>query len=160
MILFHLPLLVPLLFAVPPATSTPTTGDRSHTVHDSSPDASRFGDDFEWQRLGPLEFLSLLRSMVDHPAPIYTVRGFHAGWLQARDLSALLHLVNSDEPCSFVVSAFSSHLPTAKASTVGQEALFLLDGLRKGRYPPALHSEGYAAEHRDEILAWAGTQRP
>jgi len=160
--ILHFTLLVPLLLAAPPATPTPAPSDRTHIVQDSFPDASRYGDDFRWQFLGPLEFLSRLRlgPRLERPASIYIVHGFHAGWLQGRDLASLLALVNSDEPCAFVVSSFSSYLPTAKSSTVGQEALFLLAGLRKGQYPPDLRSEGYARAHRDEILAWARTQHP
>ena len=36
--------------------------------------------------------------------------------------------------------------------------LFLIDGLRKGQYPPALNSGGYTDEQAKELKDWAREQ--
>ena len=114
--------------------------------------ARAFGDTFPWQVEGPLDFLALLKSQAKNGAQFYTVYGTHVGWLQESDLQGLIGLVDSKEPCAHVVQAISSYLPS-KRSFVGEQALFLIECYRQGRYPPALHSVGFY-KRKKEILEW------
>lgn len=110
-------------------------------------------ESFDFQHNGPVEFLAHLRTA---PTP-FSVAGLHKGWLLPSDLASLLAQVSSREACALVVMGSASHVPLTR-STIGQEALFLLDGVRTGSYPPTLHSGAYDSTRRDEILAWARQQ--
>ena len=110
-------------------------------------------ESFDFQRNGPAEFLAFLRTA----ATPFSVAGLHKGWLLPSDIPALLARVNSRETCALVVMASASHVPLDR-STIGQEALFLLDGARTGTYPPTRHSGAYDSKRRDEILTWARQQ--
>ena len=107
-------------------------------------------EQFDFQRHGPVAFLTFLRTATTP----FSVTGLHKGWLRPSDVPALLDLVSSVEPCAMVVMGSASYVPLER-STVGQEAIFLLDGLRTGTFPPTLHSHAYAPKSRDEILRWA-----
>ena len=142
------------------AQGAPNVAGRSHTWADYGGTdqaepievaASRRGDTFPWMSEGPLEFLKELRRK--RPLRQYLLYGTHVGWIRESDLEALVQLVGSREPCDHVVSSVSSRLPDSR-SFVGQEALFLIEGYRTGRYPPRLHSIGFYQEKKDEILAW------
>jgi hypothetical protein len=62
--------------------------------------------------------------------------------------------IDSDEPAASVVSPISSYIPFDENSTVGNEAMFLLEGYRTGRYPPALSSLHYFHPNRTEVRSW------
>ena len=134
---------------------------REHVV-DCAPDVrcgdpSAYGDTFDWQHRTPLEFLDVLRQravlQTAHVTPAwYTVHGTHRGWIVEGDIPKLLELVDSTEPCAAVVSSGSSVLPT-KLSTVGREAMFLIDGYRSGAYPPAIASIHWQGDS-EEIRRW------
>ncbi len=130
---------------------------RAHRHGGGTPaEAVGFGDDFAWQQEGPEKFLSLLRARAqgpDAPYKCYTVHGWHVGWLRKSDLPRLLTLVESREPCAHVRMSVSKVMPVG-VSFVGQEALFLIEGYRRGVYPPELHS-GAFYDRKDEIVAWA-----
>jgi hypothetical protein len=122
-------------------------GAREHRVEGGS-DPPAFMDSFRWQEEGPIAFLETLR----RTQTVYTVDGVHVGWVKAQDAQRLVDLLDSSEPCAFVVSPYSSYIPPGR-SFVGQEAVFLLEGYRAGRYPPGLHS-GNAYKRKSEILVW------
>ena len=110
-------------------------------------------ESFDFQRNGPLEFLAYLRTA----STPFSVAGLHKGWLLPSDVPSLLARVGSREACALVVMGSASHVPLTR-STIGQEALFLLDGVRTGTYPPTLHSGAYDSSRRNEILTWARRQ--
>jgi hypothetical protein len=62
--------------------------------------------------------------------------------------------IDSDEPAASVVSPISSYIPFDENSTVGNEAMFLLEGYRTGRYPPVLSSLHYFHPNRTEVRTW------
>jgi hypothetical protein len=123
--------------------------DRSHRVEDSTGTPRLYGDSFDWQTNGPQEFLKVLRDRDS----FYTVDGVHVGWIREADVPGLIALLESREPVAHVVMVISSYLPRAR-SFVGQEALFLVEGFRQGRYPPSTHSGGRFVERKQEILGW------
>ena len=110
-------------------------------------DPSEYGDTFDWQRKGPLEFLEHLRAVSN-----YSVHGIHQSWVKSEDVSDLVALLDSDEKCGAVSMTISSYHET-HGSTVGQEAAFLLKGFIAGRYPPGLNSTRPTVD-KNEIREW------
>ena len=131
----------------------PTRLSRRHPLKQATAqEAKQFGDTFLWQERGPLDFLALLRKRVKGPTVFYTVHGRHVGWLQESDIPRLIALLDSREPCLHVIMSISSYLPRTP-SFVGQEALFMIEGFRRGEYPPSLHSTEFY-NRKAEIVAW------
>ncbi len=94
----------------------------------------------DYESMNPLEFLDILKQ---YPDSIYTIILFVPdGWIKYEHVKELAKQVESEEPCARVVSGLSSYLPQ-KQSTVGNEAMFLMEGFLKGKYPPSLHSENF-----------------
>jgi hypothetical protein len=114
------------------------------------PAADHHGDTFDWQQAGPLEFLDHLRSVRS-----YVVDGVHRGWVRSSDLPQLISLLDSQDPCGSVAMRISSY-HESQLSTVGQEAAFLIDGFRSGRYPPRLNSTRPATDV-DQVREWWNT---
>ena len=144
-----------LLFLTPAGTRGQSAQpDRAHAVVCLSGGADlKCPEAFDFQHGDPLAFLTFLRTA---PSP-FSVFGLHKGWLRPSDVAPLLALARSKEPCAFVVMSIASYIPPGR-STVGQEALFLLDGIRHGQYPPTLHSHAYDRKSRTELLRWARQQ--
>lgn len=116
-------------------------------------------EQFDFQHSGPLAFISSLRT---NRFGVQSMSGLHVGWLRPSDIGPLLAIVDSKESCAFVIVAYSSYLPIGH-SAVGQQALFLLDGIREGRYPPRSInatpvSPAYDQKSKDEIVRWARQQ--
>ena len=84
---------------------------------------------------GPLDLLEFLQLR-----PGYWVAGsFPQNWVQEIDLSALMEEIDSVTPCANVMHMASSYIDTA-TSTVGNEAAYLVESFRSGKYPPRLNS--------------------
>jgi hypothetical protein len=80
-------------------------------------------------------------------------------WITKKDIPALLALVDSKEPCSPVASWYSSYYSTTAVSTIGDQALFMLEGYREGKYPTQLNMFSFpTGKERDELIAWARAQ--
>lgn len=99
----------------------------------------------------PIEFLGDLRMHPDQPVMVLEVP---LGWITRDDAELLMQEIDSEEPAAPVVSPISSYWPFNQTSTVGNEALFLLEGYRTGRYPPTLCSLYYFKPNRTEIRIW------
>jgi len=104
----------------------------------------------------PVEFLQSLK-MERSPTQEFVFREPIKNWITQKDLPGLLTLADSDEPCASVALSASSAY-NGQGSTMGQEALFLIDGLRKSQYPPALNSGGYDEAQAKELKDWAREQ--
>ena len=102
----------------------------------------------------PVEFLNDLRTHPDRPVLILNAP---AGWITAPDVRLLIQQIDSPDPAAPVVSPVSSYWPTNESSTIGNEALFLIEGYRAGRYPPALCSVYYFRPNRTEVRSWWNT---
>ena len=102
----------------------------------------------------PMEYLNDLRM---HPDRAVLVPGAPDGWITLHDAELLIHMIDSQEPAAPVVSPLSSYWPVNQTSTVGNEAIFLLEGYRAGRYPPGLCSLHYFRPDRKEVRAWWDT---
>jgi len=102
----------------------------------------------------PMEYLNDLRLHPDRPV---IVPGVPDGWITPRDAELLMEVTDSTEPAAPVVSPISSYWPVNQTSTVGNEALFLLEGYRTGHYPPSLCSLHYFRPNRTEVRTWGDT---
>jgi hypothetical protein len=111
--------------------------------------------DIDWSKVSPIEFLELLQEQ-DRlgPIPIFSVWSEPpSGWIKEAHVEVLLRLVNSKKPAAHVVKAISSHLPT-KNSTVGVQAMYLIEGFRKGHYPTLLSSEDFKGNPSEYRKWW------
>jgi hypothetical protein len=85
------------------------------------------------------------------------------GWITLHDAELLMQEIDSEEPAAPVVSPVSSYWPDNQTSTAGNEALFLLEGYRTGKYPPGLCSLYYFKPDKREVRLWwntSGNQGP
>jgi hypothetical protein len=116
------------------------------------PETTKLPTEIDWQQTDPSAFLDLL---VEHPGAAYSVTSPPpADWISADDVEVLMRRIDSDEPAALVCSALSSYLPRGETSTEGREALFLIEGLREGSYPPRLCSVHYFEPDLDEVRTW------
>ena len=102
----------------------------------------------------PTEYLDDLRT---HPGRAVTVTGVLGDWITLHDAGLLMQQIDSGEPAAPVVSPMSSYWPSNQTSTVGNEALFLVEGYRTGRYPPVPGSLYYFRPNRTEVRTWWDT---
>jgi len=108
------------------------------------------------RRLTPLSFLGRLkRSKV---SPI-VIKGQVENWVEKEHLPQLLRLVDVKTPCASVAMSISSVSPI-DPSYIGQEALFMIMAIKRGKYPPDLNSnqsqhESFGAKQRHELILWA-----
>ena len=108
-------------------------------------------DPFKWENLTPIEFLNYLKERqgtlltIWEPAP--------RDWIKKEHIPKLMELIESNTPCAHTVAAISSCLPPPK-STIGDEAIFLIDGFIEGRYPPGLYSKGKSKQKIESIKEW------
>jgi hypothetical protein len=133
------------------------------------------GYGFDWEKSGPFEFIELLKMKDNVPwyfivnagnppcengsmvscsfqAWQYSIVEVHKNWISIGDIPKLIELLNDDTPCASVSMAISS-LISHDASTVGHEAAFMIEGFRKGVYPPDPNSSEYKYDKK-EILKW------
>jgi hypothetical protein len=101
-----------------------------------------------------MDFLTDLRMHPHQPVMVLEVPD---GWITLHDAELLMQEIDSDEPAAPVVLPISSYWPFNETSTVGNEALFLLEGYRTGKYPPALCSLYYFKPNRIEVRSWWNT---
>jgi hypothetical protein len=132
-------------------------GDQEPTIQAAGEHAAMWehqGDDLgEHQR----ERTVLLNDLRMHPHQPVSVLDVPDGWITLHDAELLMQEIDSPEPAAPVVSPISSYFPFNQSSTVGNEALFLLEGYRNGKYPPALCSLYYFKPNRSEVRFWWNT---
>ena len=112
------------------------------------------GDSCYFESHSPMEYLYDLRM---HPLQQVMVLDVPDTWITLHDAELLMKEIDSDEPAALVVSPISSFRPFNQTSTVGNEALFLLEGYRTGKYPPALCSLYYFRPNKTDMRSWWNT---
>jgi len=115
-------------------------------------------DVFNFNLSSPEEFLEFLKKDISRfPENFffpYTIKEQPSdNWIKPEHIPGLINLINSQEPCSPVMSIFSSTIPT-KLSTIGDEAMFMIEGFRAKRYPPRPNSRTYTSKEKEAILQW------
>jgi len=99
----------------------------------------------------PIQFLNYLKQSTNN---FISVLGENRGWIQPADIEPLMRLIDSETPCAGVMSVYSSHIPPSDHRyTVGHESAMLIEGFRKGYYPPALSSDLFEPD-RKELKNW------
>lgn len=98
----------------------------------------------------PQEFLSHLVTISNQR--FYTFTAPKPCWVAAKDIPYLISRLDSVLPSAAVVMSAESNLRLG--STEADEAAFLIQGFRQGRFPPALRSERISDQDRMEIKAW------
>jgi len=113
------------------------------------PENYRAGEN--WEQGTPFGLLALLASQtgtsfrVAEPLPDF---------VKEKHLGALINLIQSDRPCAAVVLAGFSKEPEPESfSTIGNEAAYMIEGFRAGRYPPRQSSIDPRPD-LDAIRAW------
>ncbi|HNQ29670.1 MAG TPA: hypothetical protein PKM87_06080 [Methanolinea sp.] len=109
------------------------------------------GDSCYFTTHTPIEYLDDLRM---HPRSHVLVIDVPRDWITPADVEHLMQEIDSTEPAAPVVSPLSSYRPFNQTSTVGNEALYLIEGYRAGKYPPALCSLHYFHPDKDEVRSW------
>jgi len=127
-------------FAEPPAPSPPVMSPTDSIVID-------------WARVGPFKFLSMLKAarrpyvVLNTPPPV--------GWVREEHVPELLYRANTSmASASAVVLVESSYALPARRSSEAREALFLVQGVRTGSYPPDMNSVEYFDASLEELQQW------
>ena len=139
--------------AVPSGTATGPAADTctfDRLVGNADVHLSR-GDSCYFSTHTPIDFLNDLRMHPDQPVMVLDVPD---DWITLHDVALLMQEIDSPEPAAPVVSPISSYWPFNQTSTVGNEALFLIEGYRTGKYPPALCSLYYFKPDRTGVRSW------
>lgn len=109
------------------------------------------GDSLYFETHTPMDLLEDLRRSPSHP---FLIPEAPSEWITLSDAALLMEEIDRTEPAAPVVSPISSYWPFDQTSSVGNEALFLLEGYRAGKYPPRLCSLHYFKPDRTEVRAW------
>ena len=112
--------------------------------------------DIDWSKIDPIGFIAILK---EHKDGWITVGQAPIGWIKKHHVEQLMTLIDSKDPAVPVVSIISSYLPFKERSTVGNEAMFLIEGFRKGRYPPGLCSVYGFKGDPEEYKRWYENQK-
>ena len=107
---------------------------------------------YDWTKISPVEFL---RNLKDKKKGVVTIYNYPPkDWITEVDVSKLMQWIDSNDSSAIVVSIFSSYFPKEEKSTVGNEAMFLIEGFKKGKYPSALCSVHYFKGDPNEYRNW------
>ena len=96
----------------------------------------------------PLEFLDSLRQA----ETVVTVDSRY-NYVRDSDIPKLISLIDSEEKAAPVMLTVSSKIPT-EASTVGDQAAYLIVGFWKRFYPSELSFSRMSASKKQEIKQW------
>jgi len=99
----------------------------------------------------PVEFLDFLATMKRRPA-VYTFNRREPCWVKRADMPDLLNRLNSIRPSLAVRMSEMSFLRSD--STEGDEAAYMIEGFRKGSYPPSAGSSKTTKQERDALEQW------
>ena len=112
---------------------------------DNNKDYFKHIPEVDYSITSPVELLELLTK---EKYGIYSPMSVPKDWITEDDVRELVKFVDSKKICASVVSPLSSYLPTGE-STVGNEAIFLIEGFLQERYPPSLHSEVFEKKNTE-----------
>lgn len=141
------------------AQTSPKKTEKPRTKFAGATLSSRISQDqdFDWSKVTPIEFLDILKTRLK-PGAFFTVwNAPPAGWIKETDVEQLMKLIKSKEPAGHVITSIWSQLPS-KNSTVGRQDMFLIEGFRKGSYPPSMSSEGYKGNPSEYRKWWSKRQ--
>lgn len=114
--------------------------------------ADQADGEFLYEGKAPVDLLRYVQQKSGKPCPSIAVTYAPESWIKETDVAELIPLLQSNEVCANVHSIYSSFMD-CRSSTLGKEAAFLIQGYRKGTYPPEMNS-GNASFDVDEIRGW------
>ncbi len=115
------------------------------------PPVPQLPPDIDFARLDPPAYLKVLE---EHAGILLTVGSAPKGWITEAHVEELLDRIDDDAPAAVTVAIVSSYIPFGETSTVGREALFLIQGFREGFYPSAICSVGYFDPDPEATRRW------
>ena len=119
----------------------------------------KIGNDvFDFNSSSPEEFLEFLKkdirtSLFGVVVPYMMREALPNDWIKPEHIPELINLIDSKEPCRPIMLTYSHMFPT-KLSTIGDEAMFMIEGFRKNRYPSEPNSPTYSSKEKKEVLKW------
>ena len=126
------------------ATATASLGeDDSKFIHTSK--------EVDWSRVSPIDFVNILKKnrhsimVIDSPPPEI--------WIKKEHVPKLMNMIYSSEPAAPVMLQSSPHTPS-DTSTVGNEAMFLIEGFKNKSYPPQPCSVGSFKPNPQDYSRW------
>lgn len=118
-----------------------------------SEDSPLISREFDWSEISPLEFLSILKYQEGSVLFLHYSDHPPEGWIKEEHVKELMRFVDSNEPAAPVLSKKGIKLPIY-TSSVGNEAMYLIEGYRSKEYPPRLCSVYYFEPDREEYKSW------
>jgi hypothetical protein len=112
--------------------------------------------DIDLSKTDPIGLMDILKENKDD---WITVGQAPEGWIKKEHVDQLIKLIDSKDIAAPVVSRISSYLPMGEKSTVGNEAMFLIQGFKEGRYPPGICSVYGFKGNPEEYKKWYNNQR-
>lgn len=103
------------------------------------------------RRFTPVEFLEFLKTDT-RPMRVYTVGEPVRCWVTQDDIPELMARLDSNEKSMSVALAVVSNI--RREAREADEAAYLIEGFRYGKYPPTLGSVAVDAEKVSEIRTW------
>jgi hypothetical protein len=109
-------------------------------------------------KMTPVQFLDVLKTLKERNYDQYKFRHSIKNWITKKDVPELISLTKSKDPCASVSLMASQIWDRGEYSTVGQEAIFMLEGYQKGEYPPAQDSFRISDIDTKELIKWCQDQ--
>jgi hypothetical protein len=88
---------------------------------------------FDLHKISPKQLFSVLKFSSDTAKGVnfITVGDAPTNWIQFADVKYLVRFINSHEKCKCVIKVYSDYLPFDNYSTLGGQAMNLIDSYRK-----------------------------
>ncbi len=109
-------------------------------------------EQFDWNVISPLDFIDILKKRNAYIVTIWEAPPNN--WIKEEHVYDLMKLIESTESAAHVVSSLSSYMPSGPSSTVGNQAIFLIEGFINEKYPPSLWSKYSDIKKVEEIKKW------
>lgn len=125
-------------------------------ITQARPQDSRFVEaskELEWSGATPMDFLNLLKKYRHSVVVIDPGKTPPQGWIKQEHVAQLMQVIGSIEAAAPVILRTSPYMPPGE-STVGNEAMFLIEGFRKKSYPPLEASVYYFKPNQAEYRRW------
>ncbi len=105
-------------------------------LHAQNRGAAQVAEGIDWSNTSPIGFLNILKS--GRRGGVH-IEEAPKNWILDGHLNRLMQLIDSNDPAAPVVSKRSSYYPFT-SSTVGNEAMYLIEGFIMKKYPPTISS--------------------
>ncbi|MDX2003364.1 MAG: hypothetical protein SFW35_13085 [Chitinophagales bacterium] len=111
-------------------------------------------DDVGYDSMSAIQLLDLLIANIDSHWVMVDKAPYE--WIKPDDIDSLVKLIRSKEPCAgLILKSSNIYPPNNVQSTVGVEAMLMIDSYRKGWYP-AFNS---TLDYSKELTPDAGTKK-